>query len=136
MRIKEMIINWRTLTVEQILLASIVGNVKRTVWRICSLILGCKGLKTSCSKLYIWRVLLEYIIVVIKCKCLVHIILWSSTLPPWRVPCVHKNWSSVPLAGFLATKIKKRTTPKNIFKDTSTMVGTHNWHVWVKHVKH
>ena len=26
-----------------------------------------------------------------KCKCLVNISLWSSTLPPWRVPCVHKK---------------------------------------------
>ena len=25
-------------------------------------------------------------------------------------------------------------TPKKIFEDTSTVVGMHNWHVWVKHV--
>ena len=28
------------------------------------------------------------------------------------------------------------TTPKSLFKDTYTMVGTQNWHVWVKHDKH
>ena len=72
-----------------------------------------------------------------KCKCLINIILWSSTLPPWRVPCVHKNWSSVPLVAFLATNINKEGQPqKNICKDTSTMVGIHNWHVWMKHVKY
>ena len=57
----------------------------------------------------------------------------------WRVPCVQENWSSVPLPAFLATKINKEQQPhqKTLFmKDTSTMVCTHNWHVWVKHVKH
>ena len=54
------------------------------------MMLGCKGLKT-CNQFYICRVLLEYMIRVIKHKCLIHIILWSSTLLPWRVPCVHKN---------------------------------------------
>ena len=33
------------LIVKQILLVSILGNVLRTVWRICLLMLGCKGLK-------------------------------------------------------------------------------------------
>ena len=41
----------------------------------------------------------------IQYKCQVNIILWFSTLPPWRLRCVKK---------------------KNLFKDTSTMVGTHN----------
>ena len=30
--------------VKQVLLASTLGNVQRTVWRICILMLGCKGL--------------------------------------------------------------------------------------------
>ena len=73
---------------------------------------------------------------VIKHKCLIHIILWSSTLLPWRVPCVHKNWSSEPLvAVWLQRPTKNNSHTKNIFKDTSTIVGTHNWHVQVKHVK-
>ena len=74
-----------------------------------------------------------------KSKCLVNIVLWSSILPPWRVPCIHKNWSSVPLPTFLVTKINKERQPhQKIFfmKDISTMIGTHNWNVWVKHVKH
>ena len=52
---------------------------------------------------------------------------------------IHKNWSSVPLPNFLATKINKERRPhQKIFfmKDISTMIGTHNWNVWVKHVKH
>ena len=32
---------------KQILLLFSLGNVSRTVWRICILILGCKGLKTQ-----------------------------------------------------------------------------------------
>ena len=32
---------------KQILLLFSLGNVLRTVWRICILILGCKGLKTQ-----------------------------------------------------------------------------------------
>ena len=44
MRIKEMIINLKSVpTVKQILLVSTIRNVKRTVWRICILILGVKG---------------------------------------------------------------------------------------------
>ena len=42
---------------------------------------------------------------------IVNIILWSSTLPPLRVPCVHKNLSSVPLVAFLARKINKEQKP-------------------------
>ena len=60
---------------------------------------------------------------------LVNISLWSSTLPPWRVPYVHKNLSSAPLLAFLATKINKeqQSHQKTFFmKDTSTMIGTHN----------
>ena len=34
----------RLLIVKQILLVSTLGNVKRTVWRIYTLMLGCKGL--------------------------------------------------------------------------------------------
>ena len=34
----------RLLIVKQILLVSTLGNVKRTVWRIYALMLGCKGL--------------------------------------------------------------------------------------------
>ena len=30
---------------KQILLVSTLGNVQRTVWRICILMIGCKGLK-------------------------------------------------------------------------------------------
>ena len=45
MRIKKKITNQlKLLTVKQILLSSNLGNVKRTVWRICILMLGCKGL--------------------------------------------------------------------------------------------
>ena len=32
---------------KQILLFSTLGNVQRTVWRICILMLGCKGLMTA-----------------------------------------------------------------------------------------
>ena len=62
-------------------------------------------------------------------------VFYSSTL---EMPHVHKNWSSVPLIAFFDKKDQQRMTamPKNIFQDTSTMVGTHNWHVWVKHAKH
>ena len=57
---------------------------------------------------------------------IVNIILWSSTLPPLRVPCVHENWSSVPLVAFLARKINKEQKPhqKNLFKGTYIKVGT------------
>ena len=41
---KEVITSLRLLIVKQILLVSTMGNVKRIVWRICILILGCKGL--------------------------------------------------------------------------------------------
>ena len=68
---------------------------------------------------------------------IVNIILWSSTLPPLRVPCVHENWSSVPLVAFLARKINKEQKPhqKNLFKGTYIKVGTQNWHVWVTSIK-
>ena len=43
----------------------------------------------------------------------------------------------MPLIAFLATKINKEQQPyQKYFKDTSTMVGIHNLHVSVKHVKH
>ena len=35
----------KLLIVKQILLVSTLGNVKRTVWRICILMLGFKGLQ-------------------------------------------------------------------------------------------
>ena len=41
------------LTVKQILLVSLFENVWRTVWRICILILGCKGLTNSSMSLCI-----------------------------------------------------------------------------------
>ena len=68
---------------------------------------------------------------------IVNIILWSSTLPPLRVPCVHENWSSVPLVAFLARKINKEQKPhqKNLFKGTYIKVGKQNWHVWVTSIK-
>ena len=50
-------------------------------------------------------ILLEYMIAVNEVPS--DIILSSSTLPPWRMPCVHKNGSLVPLVAFLATKINK-----------------------------
>ena len=50
-------------------------------------------------------ILLEYMIAVNEVPS--DIILWLSTLPPWRMPCVHKNGSLVPLVAFLATKINK-----------------------------
>ena len=50
-------------------------------------------------------ILLEYMTAVNEVPS--DIILWSSTLPPWRMPCVHKNGSLVPLVAFLATKINK-----------------------------
>ena len=62
-------------------------------------------LKTSCNQLYIYIYI--YIVIYmystswiydcIKYKCLVNIILWSSTLPPWRLPCV-MNRRSAPRA--------------------------------------
>ena len=110
--------------VEQILLPSTLGNVWRTVWRICILILGCNGLKTSGNQFCICRVLLEYYNCG-ECKCLVNIGLWSSILPPWRVPCVHKNWSWVPLPAFFGNKDQQRTTatPKNIFHERHLYSG-------------
>ena len=45
-RIEEMIIN---LIVKQILLISASGDVQRTVWRKCILMLGCKGLTKKWS---------------------------------------------------------------------------------------
>ena len=80
------------------------------------LMLGCKGLKTSCNQ-YMWSI--AWIYDCGKCKCLGSIILRSSTLPPWRVFCVHKNWSSVPLVAFLTTKINREQQPhQNIFLKT------------------
>ena len=52
------------LIVIQILLVSTLGNVWRTVWRICILKLRCKGLKTSCNQFYVCIVFLECMIVV------------------------------------------------------------------------
>ena len=44
LNIKEIITNFmKLLTLQQILSDSTSGNVKRTVWRICILMLGCKG---------------------------------------------------------------------------------------------
>ena len=37
----------KLMIVKQILLVSTLGNVWRTVWRICILMLGCKGLKLN-----------------------------------------------------------------------------------------
>ena len=70
--------------------------------------------------MYVARVLLEYIIVVSGSVYSKHqsMVFYSSTLR--RVPCVSKNWSSVPLPTFLSTKINKdrtKTTPKNIFRE-------------------
>ena len=75
-------------------------------------------MKTSGNQFYICRVLLEYYNCG-ECKCLVNIGLWSSILPPWRVSCVHKNWSWVPLPAFFGNKDQQRTTatPKNIFHE-------------------
>ena len=50
------------LIIKQILPASTLGIVQRTVWRICILMLGCKG--KSCDQFYIFRVLLEHVIAV------------------------------------------------------------------------
>ena len=44
MKKKEVITSVRLLIVELILLVSTLGNVKRTVWRICISMLGCEGL--------------------------------------------------------------------------------------------
>ena len=43
-------------------------------------------------------------------------VFYSSTLED---PCVHKNWSSVPLPAFFGYKDQQRTTatPKNIFHE-------------------
>ena len=68
-----------------------------------------------------------------KYKYLVNIIIWSSTLPPKRVPRVHKNWSSEPLVALhfgYKDQQRTKTTLKNIFKDTSRMVDICNWCVW------
>ena len=37
----------KLLTVKQILLVSTMGDVWRTVWRICIMMLGCKGLTVN-----------------------------------------------------------------------------------------
>ena len=37
----------KLLIVKQTLLVSTLGNVLRTVWRICLLMLGCKGSSTT-----------------------------------------------------------------------------------------
>ena len=50
------------LIIKQILPASTLGIVQRTVWRIYILMLGCKG--KSCDQFYIFRVLLEHVIAV------------------------------------------------------------------------
>ena len=50
------------LIIKQILPASTLGIVQRTVWRICVLMLGCQG--KSCNQFYIFRVLLEHVIAV------------------------------------------------------------------------
>ena len=55
--------------------------------------------------------LLEYMIAVNKMPS--DIILWSSTLPPWRMPCVHKNGSLVPLVAFFGHKDQQRSTKNN-----------------------
>ena len=34
------------LIIKHILLARTIGNVQRTLWRICILMLGCKGLRS------------------------------------------------------------------------------------------
>ena len=75
-------------------------------------------MKTSGNQFCIRRVLLEYYNCG-ECRCLVNIGLWFSILPPWRVPCVHKNWSWVPLPAFFGNKDQQRTTatPKNIFHE-------------------
>ena len=87
-------------------------------------VLGCKGLKTSCNHNYMWSTPWMYDST--KCKCLVNIILQSSTFPPRRVPCVHKNWSSVPLVAFLATKINKEQQPyQKIFLKTPLQWQVH-----------
>ena len=41
------------LIVKQTLLFSLFGNVWRTVWRICILMLGCKGLRGHLSKAFV-----------------------------------------------------------------------------------
>ena len=61
---------------------------------------GCKGLKTSCNQFNLYKKSIAWIYNCGECKYLVNISLWSSTLPPWKNPCVHKNWSSVPLSAF------------------------------------
>ena len=33
----------------------------------------------------------RYYLIGLTHNCLVNISLWSSTHPPWRVPCIHKN---------------------------------------------
>ena len=64
-RKQEMITNYRSSWLLQILLVSTLEIVQRTVWRICILMLGCKGFK-SCSfshplplkqmpKFYLWK---------------------------------------------------------------------------------
>ena len=46
------------LIVEQILHVGVIGNVKRTVWRICIPMLGCRGLKLNDSLFYTWKSLI------------------------------------------------------------------------------
>ena len=55
MRKKEMITNStrEALDYKQILLVSTLGNVLRTVWRICILMLGCKGFTLTCELQFI-----------------------------------------------------------------------------------
>ena len=60
MRIKEMLKKLKNFLIgKQILPASTLGIVQRTVWRICILMLGCKG--KSCNQFYIFRVFLVYV---------------------------------------------------------------------------
>ena len=47
MRIKEMITNLRGLDCYSNTPCSTLGNVEKIVWRICILMLGCKGLKET-----------------------------------------------------------------------------------------
>ena len=59
----------RLLIVKQVLLVSPLGRIQRTVWRICILTVGCKGIRTS-----------DYLLITVPLFfaaefCLVHLLL-------------------------------------------------------------
>ena len=81
---------------EQILLVSTLGNVWKKLWRICILILGCKGLILYAGRLFL------FCEVGLSSKCHLHV-----TYEPQDVVVVlkcHFNFSGVSLCPSLERK--------------------------------